>query len=219
MARLKKNLVKPIRISRDNLHSELRNKLIKRDLEPDSRIIESQLSEQLGISRTPLREALFKLEREGFIRSDLAKGFTVNPLSSKEVKELYPIIWTLEGLAIRLAVPYLPSIVKDLKGINQELAKATSAEKIIAIDTRFHDAITQTCRNKHLINQLAILKHLAQRYEYAYMQDSNWVEDSIEQHNQIIEALSKKNFDLAIKVIEQNWRLGMDRISTWLDWI
>ncbi len=204
---------------RDQLHQDLRQMLIKRQLAPDSRIIEARLCAQLGTSRTPLREALFKLEQEGFIKSDLAKGFTVNSLSSKEVKELYPIIWTLEILAINLSSERIQHVVKELAAINKEFAKAVgNPEKTINIDTRFHEVLIQECRNRHLIKQLAALKNLVRRYEFAYMQDLSWVDDSIEQHDQIINAIAKKNYSLVTKIIEQNWRCGMDRISAWLEW-
>jgi DNA-binding GntR family transcriptional regulator len=207
---------------RDHIQNQIRTMLIQNQLPPHSRIVESQLSAKLGVSRTPIREALFKLEQEGFIKSDLARGFTVKSLNSAEVKELYPIIWTLEGLAVQLAQPRINNILKELKLINQDFAregKGNNTIQAIDTDTRFHEALTQECRNRHLIKQLAALKQLVLRYEFAYMQDANWVEDSIEQHEQIIEALTKKDFKQAVEIIEKNWRNGMDRISTWLDWV
>ncbi len=203
----------------DGVQAKIRRMIIGHRLVPGARIIESRLSTQLGVSRTPLREALFKLEQEGFIKSDLARGFTVNDLSAQEVKELYPIVWTLEALALRLAEPHIGKVVKELKSINREFAGAIgSPEKTIAIDTHFHETLTNQCRNRHLIDQLISLRQLIVRYEFAYMQDANWPKESYDQHNEIINAITKMDLNHAITLIEQNWRCGMERISTWLEW-
>ena len=193
--------------------------IIDHRLAPGARIIESQLATELGVSRTPIREALFKLEEEGFIKSDLARGFKVNGLSAQEVRELYPIVWTLEALALRLAKPQISTVLKELKLINQEFDKAIgNPQKTISVDTRFHETITNQCRNRHLIDQLNSLRRLIVRYEFAYMQDKNWPKESYDQHNEIIKAITKENLNLAVELIEQNWRYGMEHISAWLEW-
>lgn len=92
---------------REELRQAVLQRILRGVLPPGSRIIESKLSEELGVSRTPLREALLHLEQQGFVRSDLARGFSVEPLSQQEVREIYPIIWTLEGLALRSIGPLL----------------------------------------------------------------------------------------------------------------
>src|SRR5271155_3714457 len=84
------------------VQNKLRTLLIEHHLEPGARLVEAQLCSELGVSRTPVREALFVLEQEGFVKSDPARGFTVRQLNAQEVRELYPIIWTLEILALKL---------------------------------------------------------------------------------------------------------------------
>jgi DNA-binding FadR family transcriptional regulator len=81
------------------LRADLRLKVLERilngKLSPGVRVNESRLAKELGVSRTPLREALFQLEREGFVRSDRDRGFSVEPMSAREIRELYPMLWTL----------------------------------------------------------------------------------------------------------------------------
>lgn len=143
----------------------------------------------------------------------------MNALSVREVRELYPIIWTLEGLAINLSSSRLHNVIKELKNINRDFAKVIGRpEKSIALDNAFHCTLTNQCQNKHLLSQLGTLKNLVYRYEFAYMREPGCPDESVEYHNQIIDAIAKNNLNQAIKIVEQNWRIGMNRISQWLDW-
>src|SRR5688572_24496804 len=94
---------KTITPRRAETYVSVRQLILNGELLDGSRIVESSLCDQLGVSRTPLREALFRLEQEGLVRQDLARGFSVMPLSAREVREIYPIIWTLEVLALELS--------------------------------------------------------------------------------------------------------------------
>ncbi len=211
---LKKSAPSHVRIQ-----EEVLKRLIGQKLLPGERIVESRLCEELGVSRTPLREALFKLELKGFVRSDLSCGFSVNPFSAKEVKEIYPVIWTLEGLAIRLSEPRLPLVVEKLCSINKDFFKAgSSAEKAVLFDRRFHETLTEQCHNRYLLNQLSLSRQLILRYETAYMKEKSRMERSGKQHEQIIEALEKKDLSLVVGLVEKNWRQGMDLILDWLEW-
>jgi DNA-binding GntR family transcriptional regulator len=201
------------------VQSKLRTLLIEQRLEPGARLVEAQLCAELGVSRTPVREALFVLEQEGFVKSDPARGFTVRQLNSPEVRELYPIIWTLEILALKLCADRLKSNVAGLKSINKQfLGNKGSPQKSVYLDTRFHETLTTECRNKHLLQQLHNLRGLIMRYEFAYMHESSWCEESAIQHAQIIDAIEKSNLQSAAALLEANWRDGMKRIADWLDW-
>src|SRR5579884_1831884 len=81
----------------------VRDRILNGDFAQNSRIVESTLCDELGVSRTPMREALFRLEQDGLVRQDQNRGFSVMPLTAREVREIYPIMWTLEILAVQLA--------------------------------------------------------------------------------------------------------------------
>jgi DNA-binding GntR family transcriptional regulator len=201
------------------VQSQLRTLLIEHHLEPGARLVESQLCSELGVSRTPVREALFVLEQEGFVKSDPARGFSVRPLNSQEVRELYPIIWTLEILAVKLSDERLKASLPALKSANKQfLSNRNNPEKSVYLDTRFHEALTGECRNKHLLEQLQNLRGLVMRYEFAYMNESSWREESAQQHTQIVDAIENSKLQAAIALLETNWRTGMERIANWLDW-
>jgi DNA-binding GntR family transcriptional regulator len=201
------------------VQNKLRTLLIEQRLEPGARLVEAQLCSELGVSRTPIREALFVLEQEGFVKSDPARGFTVRPLSAHEVRELYPMVWTLEILALKLSDDRLKNNVAALKAINKQfLGNTGNAQKSVYLDTRFHETLTGECRNKHLLQQLHNLRGLIMRYEFAYMHESSWCQESAVQHTQIIDSIEKASLQSATSLLEANWRDGMERIANWLDW-
>src|SRR4028119_956924 len=90
---------------REQVHHAIIGRILREELAPGARLSDSALAGELGVSRTPVREALLRLEREGFLEVDVGRGFFVKPLSAGEVREVYPILWTLEVLALRTTLP------------------------------------------------------------------------------------------------------------------
>lgn len=196
-------------------YTSVRDLILSGSLPEGSRIVESALCQKLGVSRTPLREALFRLEQEGLVRQDLARGFSVLPLSAREVREIYPIIWTLERLALELTESF---DVGALKKLNQSLESERAPEKQHEIDDRFHAELLAACKNKRLLKQIAVLKQAAQRYELAYMRYCNKIGTSVEHHRQLVEALSDQDVARSGQLLEKHWRFSMQTLLDWLDW-
>jgi DNA-binding GntR family transcriptional regulator len=185
--------------------------IVEGQLAPGTRINESQLATELEVSRTPLREALFQLEQEGFVRSNLARGFVVEPLSSQELCELYPLIWTLEGFALRMSFPLVKATLPTLGRLNEQLANAHDDPSIaITIDTAWHNALLSHCRNSRLLAILDRLKLAAHRYEYLYMRDGSLITTSVVQHQNIIEAIGAGDIEEALQQLEVNWQFTME---------
>jgi DNA-binding GntR family transcriptional regulator len=194
----------------------VRQLILGGEIPADSRIVESTLCEQLGVSRTPMREALFRLEQEGLVKQDLARGFSVLPLSAREVRETYPIIWTLEILALESAEGRFE--FERLKELNKSLLKATTPELQHAIDDEWHQLLISGCRNTRLLKNIEVLKNSAHRYELAFMRHCGTIDTSIAQHKEILQFLEQKNIKKASKALEDNWRSGMNALLDWLDW-
>lgn len=204
---------------RDEVYQLVLDQLLRGELAPGSRVIESELATKLGVSRTPLREALFRLEQAGFLHADLARGFTVIPLTAREVREIYPIIWSLECLALTTIGRTERVPLADLEQINEELARGQDDPAArLALDSRWHEALVQQCPNRRLLQMIASLKQVAYRYEWAYMYETALAAASVEQHRTIIEVLSRGDLAQAIKLVEDNWRFGMDALLQHLDW-
>lgn len=194
---------------RKELHQAILEEIVRGKLIPGGRIKETALADRLGASRTPLREALFSLEREGFVRSDMDRGFSVEPLSGKEVRETYPILWTLEGLAVRSGAPAVYSVVDKLRRINSRLAGAVEPRRGLQLDTMWHDTLVNASPNRRLHELLARLRLAIRRYELIYMRKTSLMAESARQHKVVIDALQSKNLDAAVCGLTENWRHGM----------
>ncbi|PZW24078.1 DNA-binding GntR family transcriptional regulator [Thermosporothrix hazakensis] len=205
---------------REEVRELILERLLKGELAPGSRVKEVWLANELGVSRTPLREALFRLEQEGFVRADPARGFTVVPLTAREVREIYPIIWTLECLALRTAGLVHAEQCAELERLNVELAEeAEASQRRIELDTRWHRTLLQHCPNGRLLRLIDAQKQVAYRYEWAFMRETEVIPVSVQQHAEIIEALRQQDLERAVEVLELNWRSGMGMLLQRLDWL
>jgi len=195
---------------RADLRRIILERIVRGEFAPGDRIREARLAEELGTSRTPLREALIYLEQEGFVRSELAHGFSVEPLSGREVRETYPILWTLEGLALRASGNAIYTLLGDLSQINAALADAKEPEERLRLDAEWHEKLLSHCPNRRLNGILSGLRTAVRRYEHLFMSDADLVIESVKQHQQIIEALQARNVERAEQILTENWRTGME---------
>jgi DNA-binding GntR family transcriptional regulator len=170
----------------------------------------------LAVSPTPLREALIELERDGFVASSQGRGFFVRPYDAHEVEEIYPLIWTLEVLALRSSPPRAPAALRRLQLINHELGAAADAARALELDLLWHATLLEACSNGLLLDILKSLKQRAQRYEFAYMKESGH-KVSTEHHSGVVRALRAGDINGAAKLIEENWRIGPRFLLPWLE--
>lgn len=209
-------------IARAPLRSEVRKLLLEEilrgDLAPAAGITEAELSARIGVSRTPLREALLALEREGFLTATPGRGFSVRPLTRADAEEIYPVLWTLEGLALRLAWPIARPRQLELEQANRRLESARRDPLIaLARDREWHSLLLADCRNRRLLASIANLKDQASRYEDAFMRHSSQVITSVKQHRDIQAAIRRDALDDALRLLEENWRVSLDFLGPWLD--
>ncbi len=197
----------------DALVSKLRDLIISGVLLPGAKVHEVDLSERLGVSRTPLRESLRTLETEGFIRSERNRGFWIAPYDPQEVRDLYPILWTLEGLAIREGGVFLKASLETLRDLNTSFAKrARKPQQAAQADYAFHAELTRHGGNQRLLAIIENLKQRIARYESLYMSNHVLIEASCAQHSEIIDRIAAGKIDKAIAGLEENWRFGMEAL-------
>ena len=205
-------------IERRTLRSQVREELLARmragDVEPGEGINEVQLANELGVSRTPLREALIALESEGQIESENGKGFRFVPLSAQEFEDLAPIMGALESLALEL------SSVDDLRPIGERLA-ALAAEfdqevvehaLVISKDDEWHSIMLSACSNRRLLDVIASVRGAFHRYESLLVPNDVMVERVAAEHAEIAKHLAKGDVPGAIVALKANWMNGMRRI-------
>jgi DNA-binding GntR family transcriptional regulator len=203
---------------REEIHARLRDRIVAGGFPPGSRLQDVRVATELGVSRTPVREALLRLVKEGLVESDPNRGFFVAPLSRREVLEIYPIVWTLECLALEASPPPSPPQMQTLRQINAEMASvAADPLRSLELDMRWHHTLVELSGNQRLMDLLVGLKQLVRRYETVYMQDQSLVRQSTREHTAIVEALGQKKTKVAVQLLKENWRRGMDWIVKRLD--
>jgi DNA-binding GntR family transcriptional regulator len=185
-------------------------------LHPGDRLSPSALAAELGVSATPLREALIELVRDGYLDNRSQYGFAVRPLRADEVRELYPMIATLECLAVREA-EFSEEKLAELDRINARFATARKPSEMSALDTEWHSTLVSVSNNQTLHEMLGILKARVQRYEDAYVRYSGKMPDSARQHRLVTRALRRGDADAATKALEDNWLAGIRFLVPWLE--
>jgi DNA-binding GntR family transcriptional regulator len=186
------------------------------ELEPGQIITEAGLSKTLGVSRTPVREALLQLEAEGVLQSTPARGFTVRDLSTQEATELFPILSALEALAVRTTTD--PIDVRQLRKIDERLSAADDPVARWKLDTAFHETMIANCPNQSLRALITRMRVTMSRYEIEYMRKVGaWQHTYGTRHTPIIDALTAGDLNGASEAIWQNWAQSMHAVRTWLE--
>lgn len=200
---------------RHSVRTALIERIVDGRLGPGEPVSPPVVARELGVSATPIREALVDLSNEGFITTFPRRGFFVPRLSIDEVNEVYPLIWTIEALALRDAPPVAADL-KALDALNDTFAAAVSSAEHVDLDRRWHRLLVSRSRKRSWLTLLETLKQRAYRYELAYMGRAHSVQGSAKQHRQIVDALRKDNLDRAVQVLEANWRIGPEFLLPWL---
>jgi DNA-binding GntR family transcriptional regulator len=160
-----------------------------------------QLAEKMGVSRTPVREAIRKLELEGLVDMIPRKGAHVAELSIKDIMDVLEVRASLDGLAASLASERITDDeLKELKHINDQFATYIEKENLngsIKKDVEFHDIIYRSSRNDKLISILNNLREQVQRFRVIYIKDYSSPNNLIKEHSEILETLSNRDSESA----------------------
>lgn len=193
--------------TRERTWTEIERRIVCGEMAAGARLDEEELAGQLDVDPPVVREALCRLERDGFVRPEDGGSFAVAPLSEIEVREGYPVVILLEGLAVRTTPEFPPEAVERLREINAAMADERSDAMAAAThDYAFHEELVRHCGNDQLLSTLRPLKRLLLRYEYNYMAAEDFVSRSVHQHEEIIQALERGDREAASALVEDNFR-------------
>lgn len=200
-------------ITREPLRTEIRRLLVEQlihgEIEPGSQINESRLTDELGVSRTPLREALLQLAFEGFLDAVPGKGFQVRPLTARELRELFTVGVTLETLALRQSGGVSDERLEELGQINDRRAELLAAgadrDRLVELDDRWHRRLVSSCDNQQLLELLRLVRNRMYRYLYAFEGQPDEVEAAILEHEEIQQALAEGDLDRAVETLRRHW--------------
>lgn len=207
-------------LARDEAYDRLRRWIVEGELAPGERINDSALAESLGVSRMPVREALLKLQNEGLVEAEPNRWIRVSRVSPDQGEEVYPVIWTLETLALRLGAASLAQAdIDDMERANEALRgaiKSGNGRAAYEADASFHSTFIRASGNAELIRILGDLKVRLRRLEVAYFSGNLKADESVLEHEAILSALRRSDVDAAVSAVENNWRRSLDRFRSQL---
>ncbi|MCX8057283.1 MAG: GntR family transcriptional regulator [Ignavibacteria bacterium] len=204
---LKPDDLKPLR---DRIADLIRASILKGKIKPGERLMEIEVAKQLGISRTPLREAFLQLESEGFVKVIPRKGAIVAETTPDDAEETYQIKGALEALAAKLATEQITKEKIDkLIELNERMRKISQSKQkdyseFLELNSAFHKIINESSGNQKLIRMIGNLRYQTFRYNYIFLSLISHLKDSVKEHDAIIKALKKKNADLVEKLVEKH---------------
>lgn len=199
---------------REQVKQEILDRLAAGSLTPGTAVNEVHLAAELGVSRTPLREALFSLEQEGAISSIAGKGFFWTPVSVRELREITPMIAALESLAIELTstdalAEIAPALIAEAKAFSTESAVHI---ELIKADDAWHSMLLSRCPNRRLLDVIGVQRGALRRYERLAVSDDTVVCRAASEHVAIAECLAGGDKAGAIAALKVNWMNGSERL-------
>ena len=202
---------------RDAIYERLKHQILSHELPTNTTLSEPALAKEFGVSRSPLREALVALELEGLLSSTVNRGFRVQSLDERTIAEVYPIMGTLEGLAVRLSPDDLRERVSGLRSINEEIRAAEKPPEVMAgLDRRWHETLVGACDNKNLAHLVANLRGRIQLYDQSQERGLAAIEGSYLEHESILQAIEEGQFTRAARLLEDHWENGVRVVIDWL---
>ncbi|NLM04305.1 MAG: GntR family transcriptional regulator [Clostridiales bacterium] len=201
MNNLEKLQIENYRPLREIVFQYLRESILDGKLEPGKRLMEMQLAEELGVSRTPIREAIRKLELEGLVIMEPRKGAYVADISVKDMMDVLEIRAALEGLAASLATERMTDEdIEDLKILADEFKQfhiERNIQGMIEKDIEFHDKIFVTTKNEKLYQISQSLREQIYRFRVRYISEYDQSKNLIMEHDKILKAIINRDRKMA----------------------
>ena len=216
--------IAPIMATSGRVYAALREGIVRGALAPGARLVETEIAERLGVSRTPVREALTRLEREGYVATASGKRArpTVAPLTRDDVSELLYIVGELEGLAAHRAALLPPAprrtLLRALTRINGSFLRASRKRvdfnRLYEADEEFHRKYVEAGAGPRLRALHEAVKPQAERYIRMYVSLlAGEAPVSAGEHQAIISAIRAGDASGAERAVQTNWRHAADRLS------
>jgi len=186
----------------------IRENILSGEYQPNEELKEKSIGEELGVSRTPVREALRQLELEGLVSIIPNKGAYVVGITRKDMQDIYEIRGRLEGLCANWAAS---NITKEQLDELDEIvflaefhAKKGNAEQLVELDDKFHETLYKASNSKELGRVLSDFHHYLQRVRKVSLRDVERAKQSNKEHMMIVEALKERNCELAEKLASEH---------------
>ena len=193
---------------RDVVFNTLRQAILRGELKPGERLMEIQLANKLGVSRTPIREAIRKLELEGLVLMIPRRGAEVAEITEKSLRDVLEVRGALEELAVKLACQKITDEqIQELCMAEKEFEMALSSGDVTVYaeaDVKFHDVIYRATDNQRLIQLLFNLREHMYRYRVEYLKREESHGNLLIEHRRIIETIANRDMDAAVDAVCQH---------------
>ena len=190
---------------RDVVFNTLRQAILKGELKPGERLMEIALANKLGVSRTPVREAIRMLELEGLVIMIPRKGAQVAEITEQDLNDVLEVRLGLEELAVRFASTRItPEEIDELEQAVKEFGRLMEADDLAAlaeVDVKIHEIIYSATHNQRLVQIISNIREQMYRYRIEYLKDVKSRKTLVEEHFEIYKALKAHNTDDAVKYI------------------
>ncbi|WP_127531588.1 GntR family transcriptional regulator [Paenibacillus kobensis] len=213
-----KNFVSPVRMSaKERALSQLQRWIIDGTLQPGEKLIDAELAESLGVSRTPIREAFQLLEVQGLVTTHPGKETKVTEIEKDDIFKMYSTMAALQALAAEAAAKVIiPEQIEQLRSINQEFSsaiKSGQAYQAMEADEQFHNFILELSDNPYAASFSASLQIHIRRFKYVFLKQSiTATQASVDEHDSIIAAFEKNDSDRAQAMMKQNFIRPMQEL-------
>jgi DNA-binding GntR family transcriptional regulator len=206
---------------REEVYLSLKKSILHGKLEPGGHLIEEQLAGQLDISRTPVREALHKLDRDGLVTSLPKGGFVVREFTREDVEEIFGIRSALESYAAYLASRHItPERISRLEQKLDESEKALRKgdhDRVVQLNTEFHDLLYQSSQSRKLAEMIGTFRDYFYRYRSGLLHIKNATMHSNKDHRDMLEAMKKRNPTLAERLVRKHLARGKEMVLREID--
>lgn len=193
---------------REIVYEELKRQILVGEIPPGSRMMEVELADDMGVSRTPVREAIRKLEKEGLVTIEPRRGAYASDISIKDIEDVLEVRQDLEGMAAALAALKATDAQKEeLRQATEEYRKAVetgNVKEIIKRDEAFHKIIVSCSDNNTLINLVSQIQELALRFRYLYYDDFTRFNSQPTEHKEIIDAIISGDSERARQAADEH---------------
>ncbi len=182
---------------RKQIYEHLRNQILNHTITPESRLVEAQIAKEVGISRTPIREALHLLEKDGFLESVPRVGYFVKKLDLDELDEIFEIRLVIEKLVCSRAIEHIDDA--SIQDLENNIAQTDAALKdnapqlFLKHDEEFHEILVKSAGSKHLFNLCQQLRRLMLRYRAASVRVIPSIKEALEGHRRIVSCLKERD--------------------------
>ena len=195
---------------RGKVFNLLQNDILDGKYQPGDSLIETRLSDELGVSRTPIREAIRQLELEGLVQAIPNKGAVVTGISAKDIEDIYTIRMAVEGLAARWAAEKITSgeleELKEAVDLEEFYTQKNDTTHLLKFDSMFHEIIYKASKSKPLMHTLSTFHHYVQRARSASLSSPGRAQKVLEEHKVILQAIMEHNQEMAEKLIVEHIR-------------